>query len=80
MAEFYAIDHENINNFSSTLEKLTQFGEWTVISSNAYPKDGTTYYYALLEKPGVFDQRYKLLDTIESIKSDTSSIEDNTRT
>lgn len=41
---------------------------WHVVASNAFVNDGTTYYYALIEKNGA----------IEDIKSSLSSIDTNT--
>ena len=80
MAEFIALDYEDINRFSVELERLTGLNGYIVISSNAYQhSDGATHFYALLEKPNFWDYRYIVKDKLESIDSNTSSIESNTR-
>ncbi|WP_199119214.1 hypothetical protein [Pedobacter sp. ASV28] len=80
MAEFIALDQEDIENFSRELEHLTGINNFIVIASNAYQdSDGYTRYYALLEKPGIWDYRYVIKDKLETIDSNTSSIESNTR-
>lgn len=73
MAEFIALDHEDIREFSRELERLTGINDYIVVASNAYQDaDGFTHYYALLEKPGIWDYRYVIKDKLESIESNTS--------
>lgn len=78
MAEFHVVDVSDVHVFEKELAMQTQNGNWTVISSNAYCKDGEPRFYALLEKVVYSDYRYKVLDKLENIESNLVQIESNT--
>jgi hypothetical protein len=80
MAEIIALTDESIHNFALQINQLTDGGYGRVISSNAYYDGSTTVYYALVE---TFDNIYanphrQILDKLDSIDSNLSSIESNT--
>lgn len=80
MAEYHPVDIEcDINRFSDYLDRQCSNGEWAVISSNAYTHDGAIHFYALLEKVETTDYKGRLIGLVDSIDSNTSSIEGNTR-
>jgi len=66
-AEYDFIETTDGTQLVNFLEEKSRY-YWHVVASNAFVKEGDTYYYALIEKNGA----------IEDIKSSLSSIDSNT--